>query len=49
MTEISKYTHGLYSVNPNPLPINQGSITRGHEFRLLKRYCKTTNRHSFLK
>ena len=31
MDEIYKDTHGLYSTNPNVLPINQESIIRGYE------------------
>ena len=36
MIEVYKYTHGIYSVNLNLLPINQRRINKGHELRLLK-------------
>ena len=34
MIEVYKYTHGLFTTNPNLIPINQESVRRGHKLRL---------------
>ena len=47
MIEVYKHTHGAYTVNETLLPQDQGHVTRGHEFKLEKRFCRTATRQNF--
>ena len=47
MIEVFKYTHNLYDINPNPLPLHHGSVTRGHNFKLEKRRPEKSARQKF--
>ena len=46
-----KYTHNYYSVNEDLVPLDKlngsGAVTRGHPYKLLKRYSRTATRHNF--
>ena len=46
MIEVFKYTHN-YDINPNPLPLHHGSVTRGHNFKLEKRRPEKSARQKF--
>ena len=47
MIEVFKYRHNLYDINPNPLPLHHGSVTRGHNFKLEKRRPEKSARQKF--
>ena len=47
MIEVYKYTHDIYTINQGLLPQDTESTTRGHPFKLKKRYCRTDRRHNF--
>ena len=47
MIDVYKYTHDVYNMNPSPLPLEQGSITRGHSFKLAKRRTERSTRQKF--
>lgn len=47
MIEVFKYTHGLYDIQPSPLPRDQNTITRGHLFKLEKSRSYKTLRQKF--
>ena len=47
MIEAYKYTHDFYTVNEGLLQRDDNTSTRGHNFKLKKRYCRTATRHNF--
>jgi len=47
MIEVFKYTHGLYKVNCDLLIPDTSRVTRGHDFKLLKRRCRLNVRQHF--
>ena len=47
MIECFKYLTGIYAVGGVPLPRDTKSNTRGHSFKLLKPYVKTSIRQNF--
>ena len=46
LIEIYKYTHGLYNCK-SPFEIDQTGRTRGHNYKLIKQACNTTQRLKF--
>ena len=48
MIEVFKYLHGMYSVSSSELlPRAPVSALRGHEYKLLKRHCRSHVRLTF--
>ncbi len=47
MIEVFKYCCDLYSVNPSPLHLDEGSVTRGHKFKLYKDRAEKSTRQKF--
>ena len=47
MIEVYKIVHGFYGVSVDVLPRETATLTRGHTFKLKKRYCRTATRQAF--
>ena len=46
MIEVYKYMHGLYKVSALPVEVEE-KTTRGHNYKLTKKRCSTTQRLKF--
>ena len=46
LIETYKYTHGYYNCE-SPFELNTQGLTRGHQYKLKKHFCKTNLRQCF--